>query len=170
MGMFDFLTGTKRPASGTPALSRDDLRSRLLALNRPTAPWKITDGASDGVDLVAEWSFHETATVEGFRKAERDVVFRILMKLDESTHEVRAGDREYMVEWTSGGLKFSVAASAFRGQKQTASFGGPSFYTEQLPSGATVEYRFTTTELKKPIQTAVTDAGWTYKGIAFAKL
>jgi hypothetical protein len=169
MGLFDFLTGTKRPESGTPVVSRDDLRTRLLALNRPTAPWAVIDGANDGVDLVAQWRFHETQQ-EAFRTSEITTIFRVLMKLDEASHEVRAGDREYKVGWSDGGLQLSVAASAFRGQKQSVSFGGPAFYTERLPSGETVEYRFATTELKKPIQAVVTGGGWTYKGVVFDKL
>lgn len=151
-------------------VSQQDLRSRLLALNRPTAPWAIVDGAKDGVDLVAEWSFRETSHLDAFRTSEKSVVFRVLMRLDEAAHEVRAGDREYTVGWSSSGLHLSVAASAFRGQKQTVSFGGPAYFTERLSSGETVEYRFATTELKKPVQAAVTGAGWTYKGVVFEKL
>jgi hypothetical protein len=170
MGLFDFLSGTKRPASGTPVASRDDLRTRLLALNRATAPWVVVDGANDGVDLVAQWSFRETVQEEAFRTSEISTVFRVLMRLDETAHEVRAGDREYKVGWSdNGGLQLSVATSAFRGQKQTVSF-GPAFYTERLPSGETVEYRFATTELKKPIQAVVTGGGWIYKGVVFDKL
>jgi hypothetical protein len=170
MGLFDFLTGTKRPASGTPVVSRDDLRARLLALNRPTAPWTVIDGANDEVDLVAEWRFHETAQADAFRTSEIATIFRVLMRLDEASHEVRAGDREYRVGWGTNGMELFVGASAFRGQKQSVSFGGPPFYTERLPSGETVEYRFATTELKKPIQAVVTAGGWTYKGVVFDKL
>ena len=53
--MFDFLTSTKRPASGTPVLQAQQVIERLKALNRPTAPWGVTDGRSEGVDLIAEW-------------------------------------------------------------------------------------------------------------------
>ncbi len=170
MGLFDFFTGTKRPAAGTPVLSKQAVRDRLLALNRPTAPWRVVDGAGDAVDLVAEWRLEEKAYENAFRQSGKAGVFRIFMKLDEATHEVRAVDRQYMVSWSVQGLKLSLAASGFRGQKQSASFGGPAHLTEQLPSGASIEYRFVTSEIKKPIQEAVTTSGWVYRGVAFGKL
>jgi hypothetical protein len=53
--LFDFLTSSKRPASGTPVLPATQVIERLNALNRPTAPWGVIDGHSEAVDLVAEW-------------------------------------------------------------------------------------------------------------------
>ena len=50
MGLLDFLTSTKRPASGTPVLPAQAVREKLMALNRPTAPFHLIDGASEGVD------------------------------------------------------------------------------------------------------------------------
>lgn len=35
--------------------SENILRDMLMALNRPTAPYQIIDGASENVDLIAEW-------------------------------------------------------------------------------------------------------------------
>ena len=55
MGLLDILTGTKRPGDGTPACSAEELRSRLLGLNRETSPWHVVDGTASGVDLIAEW-------------------------------------------------------------------------------------------------------------------
>lgn len=170
MGLLDLFTGTKRPPTGTPVLSPSEVRDRLLALSRPTAPWRISDGASDGVDLVAEWRLHEKAYGSAFQQAQKTTVFRIFLKLDGGAHEVRAGDREYTLRWDLDGLKLTLAGSAFRGQKQTVAFGGPAHYTEQLPSGEKVEYRFDTREIKRPLQEAVTTSGWTYKGVAFGKL
>ena len=97
-------------------------------------------------------------------------VFRIFLKFDESHHEVRAVDREYAIRWSVDGASLSVSAEAFRGQKTEISFGGPALYTETLPDGRALEYRFMSKELKKPLQNVVTGCGWTYKGVAFEKL
>lgn len=48
MGIFG-----KKKTLGSP-LSSDEVRSRLLRLNRETSPYHIVDGQSEGVDLVAE--------------------------------------------------------------------------------------------------------------------
>lgn len=170
MRLFDMFTGTRRPAAGTPTLPKEEVKRRLLALNRPTAPWQVMDGADDGVDLVAEWRLNEDSYQDAFHQSKKETVFRILMKLDEAAHAVRASDREYQASWGVDGLRLSASVSGFRGQKQTMSFGGPAFFTELLPSGETIEYHFNTREIKKPLQEAVTASGWTYKGVAFGKL
>ncbi len=139
-------------------------------MSRPTAPWCITDGAGDGVDLVAEWRLEDKSYESVFQQAHKRTVFRTLLKLNEVAHEVRALDREYTVSWEVDGPKLHLAASWFRGQKQSISYGTPVFYTERLPSGETVDYRFEPREVKAPIQQEVTASGWTYKGIVFGKL
>jgi hypothetical protein len=170
MGLLDFLTSTRRPADGTAVLSPEEVRSRILALNRPTAPYQIVGGASDGVDLVAEWKIVDAEWYEVFSKAGLKKVFRILLKLDPEKHEVRTSDREYTVEWSAGLPKLSLAVSGFRGQKQSVEFGTAYAFTETLAPGQVYRYRFSTGEMKKPIQGAVIGCGWTYRGVAFGKL
>lgn len=170
MKLFDFFSSTKRPAADTPALAAGEVRDRLLALNRPTAPYRIVDGAEDGVDLIAEWKIVDAEWYAIFNTSGLEKVFSILLKLDPEAHEVRASDREYEVAWTAGVPRLSVSASAFRGQKQSIEFGQGYAFTEELRPGQVYNYRFSTKELKTPIQEAVTAAGWTYKGVAFGKL
>ena len=86
------------------------MRKRLLGVNRPTAPYRIIDGASDGVEVIPEWTM-----------------------VDASWHEI-----------------FGKA--------------------ETFAPGQVYNYRFDTSEIKRPIQEAVTSCGWTYKGVAFGKL
>ncbi len=170
MGFFDFLTSTKRPAAGTPVLAPTEVRSRLLALNRTSAPYHLVDGQSEGVDLIAEWKIVDANWFEIFAKAGLSKAFKIYLKLDKSTHEVRAMDREISIEWRAGVPTVSFAASAFKGQQQSVEFGKAYGFTETLAPGQIYNYRFATKELKEPIQTEVTQSGWTYKGVAFGKL
>jgi hypothetical protein len=164
MGFLDFLTSTRRPAAGVPVLSADQVRQKLLAVNRPTAPFQVVDGKADGVDLVAEWKVVDAQWHSIFEKAGLKKSFRILMKLDPEKHEVRALDKEYEVQWSAGVPKLSISAQAFRGQKQEISFGAGYAYTEQGP-GQVYNYRFSTKELKTPLQEAATSSGWTYRGV-----
>lgn len=170
MGLFDFFTSTKRPAAGTPVLSSQQVRERLLALDRPTAPWTLVDGRAEGVDFIAQWRIVDARWYEIFAKAGLEKVFRIDLKLDEAARQVRAQDREYSVAWRAGVPTLSLAASAFKGQSQSIQFGASYGFTEDLGVGQQYRYRFQTSELKEPIQTAVTSCGWTYKGVAFGKL
>jgi hypothetical protein len=170
MGLFDFFTSTRRPASGTPVQSREEVLARLQSLNRPTAPFHIVDGRAEQVDLIAEWKIVDAQWYEIFAKAGLSKVFRIYLKLDPAAHEVRAMDREYTVEWRAGVPRLAAVMSGFKGQKQSVEFGAAYAFTEELRPGQVYNYRFNTKELKTPIQEAVTGAGWTYKGVAFGKL
>jgi hypothetical protein len=170
VGIFDFLTSTKRPPAGTAILPADEVRKRLLGVNRPTAPYRIIDGASEGVDVIAEWKIVDTSWNEIFAKAGLTKTFSIFMKLHPEEHEVRAVDREYSISWSAGLPTLTLAVSAFRGQTQSIEFGKGYAFTETFAPGQVYNYRFDTSEIKKPIQDAVTSCGWTYKGVAFGKL
>jgi hypothetical protein len=130
----------------------------------------VTDGASEQVDLIAEWKIVDASWNEIFAKAGLTKVFRILLKLYPVEHEVRAVDREYTVSWSAGLPTMKLAASAFRGQTQKIEFGKAYGFTETLAPGMVYNYRFDTSEIKKPLQEAVSSCGWTYKGVAFGKL
>ncbi len=170
MAGFDFLTGTKRPAAGTPVLPAQGVRERLLGLNRPTAPWHIIDGTTEKVDLIAEWRIVDAQWFEIFAKAGLKKVFRIYMKMDEASHELRSMDREYSVEWSAGIPNLSLAVSSFKGQSTSVEFGQAFGFTETLAPGQIYKYKFNSNELKKPIQDTVLACGWIYKGVAFGKL
>jgi hypothetical protein len=160
----------KKPASNTPALPPQEVVNRILALNRPTAPYQIVDGKAEGVDLIAEWKIVDAKWYEIFAKASLTKVFRIYMKLDPEKYELRAQDHEYTVEWRAGVPSLSLAVSSFKGQMITVEFGTAFAFTEELATGQVYKYKFNTNELKKPIQDAVAACGWTYKGISFGKL
>ena len=170
MGVFDFLTSTKRPDKGIAVLSKTQVREKIMSANRVTAPFHIIDGAEEKVDLIAEWKIVDVTWYEIFGKAGLKKVFRIYLKLDETKNEVRAVDREYSVEWHSGIPSLSLSVEAFRGQKQEISFGSAYAFTEEGKPGEVYKYKFSTNEIKTPIQDAVTSCGWTYKGVAFGKL
>ncbi|MHB8776790.1 MAG: hypothetical protein ACYC6R_03375 [Anaerolineales bacterium] len=143
---------------------------RIMALNRPTAPYQIIDGKAKGVDLIAEWKIVDARWYEIFAKASLTKVFRIYMKFDPGKREVRTMDEELNVSWRAGVPSLSAEASFFRGQKTSFSFGTGYAFTENLAAGQVYKYKFNTNELKKPIQDAIAACGWTYKGVAFGKL
>ena len=165
MGLFG-----KKPDKNAPVLSADEVRQPLLTLNRETSPYQIIDGASQNVDLIAEWKIVDAKWVEIFAKANLTKVFRIYMKFDAAKHEVRGKDEEFTVAWRAGVPSLSISATKFQGQMTSVEFGAAYAFTEELKPGVVYNYRFSTNEIKKPIQEAVTACGWAYKGVAFGKL
>ena len=69
MKMFDWLSRTKRPKAGAPKSSAD-VRTSLLAVSRPTAPFIVRDGRAENVDLVAEWWIVDASWYQIFGKAD----------------------------------------------------------------------------------------------------
>jgi hypothetical protein len=170
MGLFDFITGSKSPAAGIAKQPAATLRTALLALNRESAPWHVRDGAPEGVDLVAEWKIVDARWYEIFAKASLTKIFKVLMKLDETKGEVRAVDQEWTVEWRAGVPALSLSAEAFRGQKVEMSFGTAIGFRENFSPGVIYDYRFTTAEIKTPLQETALANGWRWQGVAFGKL
>jgi hypothetical protein len=160
----------KKSTPNVPPVPADELKARLLQLNRPGAPYQIVDGQSEGVDLLAEWKIVDASWYEVFAKAKLEKVFRIFMKFDPSKNELRAQDREYSVSWSAGIPSLSFEASAFRGQTTSVQFGVGYAFTETLAPGQVYKYKFSTNELKKPIQDTCAASGWSYKGVSFGKL
>ncbi|HNM38162.1 MAG TPA: hypothetical protein PKI33_13920, partial [Anaerolineales bacterium] len=167
MGLFGF---GKKANKNAPVLSADEVRTKILELNRETAPYQIIDGKDKGVDLIAEWKIVDAKWYELFAKANITKVFRIYMKFDPAKNEVRAKDEEYTVEWRAGVPSLSISVSKFQGQMTSVEFGAAYAFTEELKPGLVYNYRFNTNEIKKPIQEAVAACGWNYKGVAFGKL
>lgn len=170
MGLWDTLTSTKRPASTVTTLPQDEVRDRILALNRPSAPYQIIDGSTEGVDLIAEWKIVEANWYEIFAKAGLEKVFRIRMTFDAGKHQVRAKDDELDVAWEAGGPKLSYSRNRSIGQNTSIQLGSRYGFTEELRPGEIHTYRFSTGEIKNPIRHVVTESGWTYKGVAFGRL
>ena len=171
MGLFDFLTGSKKPAKGSTAIPVGDLRAAFLALNRDSVPWQVRDGAAEGCDLVAEWRLVDARWYEIFAKAGLTKVEKVLMKFDATKVEVRAVDQSWTVEWRAGVPSLSLQAAAFRGQKKEMSFGAAwAFKEEDLTYGKVYQYRFNSGELKTPLQDCATSHGWGWRGVAFGKL
>lgn len=160
----------KKLSASVPALPAGDVKFRLLALNRLSAPYQIVDGQAEGVDLIAEWKIVDARWYEIFAKASLTKVFRIYMKLDPAKAEVRAQDHEYTVSWRAGVPSLSLAVSSFKGQMTSVEFGAAYAFTEELAPGQVYKYRFNTNEIKKPIQEVITASGWAYKGVTFGKL
>jgi hypothetical protein len=163
--MFDFLTSTKRPAAGAPVLSGAQVLERLNVLNHDAAPWRIVDGASEGVDLVAEWKILDPAWYEVFAKAGLTTAFKILLKLDEHKKHVRAQDRQYDVSWDTGVPVLSACVS--KGQGAQFQYSSSYALKKGLSFEKEYEYSFNTSEIKKPVQAAVVACGWVYKGVMF---
>lgn len=170
MGLFDWLTGSKPAPEGVRRRSEAKLREALMAVNRRSAPFKVRDGAGEGVDLVAEWRIADSRWREIFAEAGIRRVFRVLMKFDAGKGEVRASDQEWEVEWSAGIPELSLKGSAFRGRKWGKSFETVYAFREDGSFGKVCDDRFDTAEIRNPLIEAAHESGWGWRDVAFRRL
>lgn len=170
MGLFDWLTGTKKPEDDVPVLPAEQLHSNLLELNRSDAPFVVRDDNVENSDLVAEWRIVDAEWYQIFAKAGLTKVAQVLMRFDTEENEIRSTDRWWTVEWTAGVPELSLDKEASRGQGNYREFGKAYAFTEEGKFGEVYNYHFDTDELKNPLQDTVTSAGWTWRGVTFGDL
>lgn len=170
MGLFDFLTGTKRPDKNIAPAPRSEVEQAILAINRETAPFQIVKDQSGKCDFIAEWKIVDAKWYEVFAKSGLKKVFRIKIRFDEDKKEVRATDEEFTLQWRAGVPSLTLAVTGFKGQKSEVSFGTAYAFNEKLEFGQVYKYRFNSSELKNPLRDAVVAKGWTWRGVAFGKL
>lgn len=168
MGLFDKLTGTKRPDAGVAPRSAGDVRAALLALNGPDVPYAVRGATPDeGADLVAEWRILEPAWRTFFVRTQLDRTVKTRMRLDIKDHEVRAVDEQWEVTWSGDTPRLALSREYSRGQVTTAS---RQWKLERGADGGlekTEVFRFDPAEMKDPLRGAVLGAGWTWRGVVF---
>ncbi|HVV42934.1 MAG TPA: hypothetical protein VHC94_17930 [Nitrobacter sp.] len=165
MSFFGRLIGRYEPKPGVPQVSANRLKADLLALNRPTAPFIIRECTADdpeNADLVAEWRMREPAWYTIFGSADLSHSFQVFMRLLEDRHEVQSIDWVWDVHWSVGVPSFSYSKTWSRGQQWEYRGSIRPFY-ETTPSGERVAYRFSSSELKKPLRDVVTGSGWSWR-------
>ncbi|MFI9585446.1 hypothetical protein ACIHCQ_27120 [Streptomyces sp. NPDC052236] len=170
MGLFDKLTGTKRPSSGVAPHSTEEVRAALLRLNQPDVPYVVRDGTPEGADLVAEWRILEPAWQTFFVRTQVSRALQIRMRLVPAGHEVRALDRQWEVTWVGGTARLALSAEYSRGQVNTVSRRWTVGRDAEGGLEATETFRFDNSALKGPLQDAVLGAGWTWRGVVSGKL
>jgi hypothetical protein len=170
MGLFDKLTGTKRPANGVAPRSAAEVHAALLGLNRPDVPYVIRDGCADGADLVAEWRVLDPAWQTFFVRTQGSRLFQVRMRMVPEKHEVRALDQQYEVTWVGGTPKLAAVAEAQRGQVRTVEKRWTLGRGEGGGLEATEDFRFDSSDLKNPLQDTVLGAGWTWRGVITGNL
>jgi hypothetical protein len=170
MGWFRRSPNLHRPAAGTVPQPADRVYLAIMGLNRPDVPFRIRDARDEGADLVAEWKIEERRWAALFSAGGMHRVTRTLMRLDPVRCEVRSVDQVRAVEWRAGIGHAEGSIMWGRGQLDRSysriTFG-------RRPGGGfgfVVEDRFSSKQVKEPIQEAVTSAGWTWRGASFGRL
>ncbi|MFC8228690.1 hypothetical protein [Streptomyces sp. NPDC057287] len=170
MGLFDTLTGTRRPEDDVETRPAEEVRTTLLGLNSPDVPYVVRDGAEYDADLVAEWRIAEPAWQNFFLSSQLTHAIRIRMRLAEEGSEVRAVEEQWELTRVGNPPRFRTSAEYSRGAGRTVS---RRYTLKRGESGrleATETFSFDSAQLTEPLRNAALTSGWTWRGVIFGKL
>ncbi|MFD7085968.1 hypothetical protein ACFYXV_25855 [Streptomyces sp. NPDC002181] len=166
MGLFDRLTGTRRPDAAVAPRPAAEVRAVLLAAGGPQAPYRVRNATPrEDADLVAEWRVLEPAWHPFFRERRLERTLKIRMRLSPEDREVRALDEQLEVTWLGNTPRLVSSREHIRGQVREKSF---RWEIGRGPDGrlrATETSAFDSARLKDPLRDAVLAAGWTWRGV-----
>lgn len=152
MGLFDKLTGTRRPDRGVAPRSAAEVRAALLALDGPDAAFALRRGTpEEGADLVAVWRIPP-----GPWHPRRG---QTLLRLVPGAREVRALDEKWERPESGESLEYSRGPVGSLSKEWTV---------ERGPDGRrrlTEASAFSSSAVKSPLRDAVLAAGWTWRGV-----
>ncbi|TVL94152.1 hypothetical protein [Streptomyces sp. SAJ15] len=168
MGLFDRLTGTKRPGDGVAPLSAEEVRVALLGLNGPDVPYVVRNGTpGEGADLVAELRIRDPAWRTFFARTQLSRTIKTRMRLVPADHEVRAMDEQLEVTWFGDTPRVAPPREHSRGQVNTVSRDWTIERGADGRLGMSEVFRFDTAEMKDPLRDAVLGSGWAWRGVVF---
>src|SRR3989344_2524925 len=78
MGFFQYLGGRKKSVS---AISKEELRKKILALNSPEIPYQIN--TTEESDFLLEWKIVDAKWYEIFSKEKMSKTYRAFILLDD---------------------------------------------------------------------------------------
>lgn len=154
-------------APGVPSVTATELASRLEAINGLDIPFRIEHGASPNV-FFATWRYADAKWVDYARAHGLRRTFRIRLMLDASAHTVRATDYAAQYDWSAGGDGARIEWRAETGiiffqREQGRVFGLQLDENGRFRPELSYSYKFNLDEMKSPLLTAATRAGWNWR-------
>ncbi|OBI52680.1 hypothetical protein A5707_12140 [Mycobacterium kyorinense] len=161
MGFRDRIRGITRPDPDVVAVDPEELRLRLMALNHPTSPWHVRDGAPEKVDLVVEWKTTDPYWKDIFTEVGVNDTFATHLRFHPDANEVRSRDRCF-------GWYTTTDSDGFSSSRQTWKEGQLHENAEGKVNGQL--FRFDTADFKKTLKETIIGAGWIYRAIVLRRL
>ncbi|MEU3405925.1 hypothetical protein ABZ766_18570 [Streptomyces sp. NPDC006670] len=148
----DKLTGTAHPRGGVVPRPAEEVRAALLAAAGPQARFTVREATpkDGGADLVAECLIPAL-----------DVTLRTRMRLDAGAHAVRVLEERWAPTSEGANRQYGRGPSdmVYRQWEFRKAADGSRQKVET--------FRFSTRDMRVPLQKAVLGAGWTWRGVLF---
>lgn len=153
-----------------PAVTRNVLMGRLLALNDQDIPFAISRGRRDN-EIVVDWRYADATWLDLMRLHGMSKGYRLVLRLDERARNVRAQDRYASFDWSAGrgpnllSLKWNVSLGITFFEYQHERVYGLQFKDGKPTFDLSYAYTFDLNELKQPIIEIVRHSGWNFRPV-----
>ena len=124
----------------------------------------------EGNDLVATWNLVDVRWIEFFGKSGMKKTYKMIIKLDENTHQISYNEQTGEVTWQAGVPKVSFAVQNFSGKTISWQTGAAWGIKENGQLGQIYSFDFNTDRIKNPILNVIVQAGWVIKKSWLEKL
>lgn len=153
--------------AGAPASTATELASRLEAINALEVPFRVERSERPN-EFFATWRYADAKWVDTARAHGLRRTFRIRLALDPSAHTVRATDYVAEFDWSAGRDGARIEWRAMMGimffqMEQRRVFGLQVDKEGHFQPELSYAYKFNLSEMKSPLITAVTRAGWNWR-------
>jgi len=152
---------------GVPTVSASQFAARIESINSLDVPFRIEHGSQPN-EFFATWRYADARWVDLARAHGLQRTFRIRLVLDESSHTVRTTDYVSSYDWSAGrgGARIEWKTGlgiVFFQTEQGRVFGLQLDEGGRFKPELSYAYKFNLNEMKSPLITATTRAGWTWR-------
>lgn len=163
-------------ASGVPAvagvtpIAREVLMQRLLALNQQDIPFAVSRG-NRANELVIDWRYADAKWLDLMRLHGMSKGYRLVLRLDEGAHNVRAQDRYASFDWSAGrganlaSLSWNVSLGITFYEFKSERVFGLQFKDGKPTFDLSYAYKFDLNELKQPVIEIIRHSGWNFRPV-----
>lgn len=156
--------------AGVPPATKEALMQQLLSLNEQDIPYTIKRGGRDN-EIVVDWRYADARWLDLMRLHGMSKGYRLVLRLDEGAHNVRAQDRYASFDWSAGhgtnllSLKWNASLGITFYEYRHERVFGLQFKDGKPTFDLSYAYTFDLNELKQPVIEIVRHSGWNFRPV-----
>jgi len=156
--------------AGNTPMAMEALMQQLLSINEQDVPYTINRGSRDN-ELVIDWRYADAKWLDLMRLHGMSKGYRLVLRLDENAHNVRAQDRYASFDWSAGrgpdlmSLSWNVSLGITFYEYRTERVFGLQFKGGKPTFNLSYVYTFDLNELKQPMIEIIRHSGWNFRPV-----
>jgi len=156
--------------AGVEPLAAETLMQQLLAINEQDVPYTIKRGKRAN-ELVVDWRYADARWLDLMRIHGMSKGYRLVLRFDRRTHNVRAQDKYASFDWSAGrgadllSLNWQMSLGTTFYEYQHERVFGLQFRDGMPTFDLSYAYTFNLNEMKQPMIEIIRHAGWNFRPV-----